>query len=97
MLFRSLAALEAMACKVPVITSNAGGLPELNINGVTGFMDNVGDIQAMAEHAIHILKDDKQLAEFKEGALKRAREFDLTLILPIYEDYYREVIEKSKK
>lgn len=91
-----LAALEAMACKVPVITSNAGGLPELNINGVTGYMDNVGDIDAMAEHAISILKDDARLAEFKEGALKRAHEFDLSLILPIYEDYYREVIEKSK-
>jgi glycosyltransferase involved in cell wall biosynthesis len=85
-----------MACKVPVITSNAGGLPELNINGVTGFMDNVGDIAAMAEHSIHILEDDKRLAAFKEGALKRAQEFDLGLILPIYEDYYREVIENSK-
>ena len=91
-----LAALEAMACKVPVITSNAGGLPELNINGVTGFMDNVGDIEAMAEHSIHILEDDKRLAAFKEGALKRAQEFDLGLILPIYEEYYREVIENSK-
>ena len=92
-----LAALEAMACKVPVITSNAGGLPELNINGVTGFMDNVGDIEAMAEHSIHILEDDKRLAAFKEGALKRAQEFDLGLILPIYEEYYREVIENSKE
>ena len=91
-----LAALEAMACKVPVITSNAGGLPELNINGVTGFMDNVGDIAAMAEHSIHILEDDKRLAAFKEGALKRAQEFDLGLILPLYEEYYRQVIENSK-
>jgi N-acetyl-alpha-D-glucosaminyl L-malate synthase BshA len=90
-----LAALEAMACKVPVITSNAGGLPELNINGVTGFMDNVGDIDGMAEHAIFILKDDIRLKEFKEGALKRANEFDLSLILPVYEDYYREIIERS--
>jgi N-acetyl-alpha-D-glucosaminyl L-malate synthase BshA len=90
-----LAALEAMACKVPVITSNAGGLPELNVNGITGFMDNVGDIDAMAEHAILILKDDERLAEFKEGALQRAKEFDLGLILPVYEDYYREVIENS--
>lgn len=92
-----LAALEAMACKVPVITSNAGGLPELNINGVTGFMDNVGDIDAMAAHAIFILKDDKQLAIFKEGALSRAKEFDLSLILPIYEQYYKDVINKADR
>ena len=90
-----LAALEAMACKVPVITSNTGGLPELNINGVTGFMDNIGDVDAMAEHAIYILKDDDRLAIFKENALKRARDFDLSLILPLYEDYYKEVLEKT--
>ena len=90
-----LAALEAMACKVPVITSNAGGLPELNINGVTGFMDPVGDIAAMADHCIYILEDDDRLDVFKENALKRAKEFDLSLILPIYENYYKEVIEKA--
>lgn len=90
-----LAALEAMACKVPVITSNAGGLPELNINGVTGFMDNVGDVEAMAAHSIFILKDDAQLAKFKEGALSRAKQFDLSLILPIYEQYYKEILELS--
>ena len=91
-----LAALEAMACKVPVITSNAGGLPELNINGVTGFMDNVGDIEAMAAHSISILEDDERLAKFKEGALSRAKEFDLSLILPIYEQYYMDVLNKGK-
>lgn len=90
-----LAALEAMACKVPVITSNAGGLPELNIDGVTGFMDNVGDIDSMAQHAIEILQDDAKLAAFKENALNRAKEFDLSLILPMYEDYYKEVLERS--
>jgi len=90
-----LAALEAMACKVPVITSNAGGLPELNINGVTGFMDPVGDIAAMADHCIYILEDIDRLDVFKENALKRAKEFDLSLILPIYENYYKEVIEKA--
>lgn len=90
-----LAALEAMACKVPVITSNAGGLPELNINGVTGFMDNVGDVDAMAAHAIAILGNDDELKKFKENALKRAKEFDLSLILPIYEDYYKEVLAKT--
>lgn len=92
-----LAALEAMACKVPVITSNAGGLPELNIDGVTGYMDNVGDINAMAAHAIYILQNDQRLAEFKEGALNRAKQFDLGLILPVYEQYYQEVLDKSKE
>lgn len=92
-----LAALEAMACKVPVITSNAGGLPELNVNGVTGFMDNVGDIEAMAAHSIFILEDDQRLAAFKEGALSRAKEFDLSLILPIYEQYYLDVLKKADR
>jgi len=91
-----LAALEAMACKVPVITSNAGGLPELNVDGVTGYMDNVGDINAMAAHAIYILENDQRLAEFKEGALNRAKQFDLGLILPVYEQYYQEVLDNSK-
>ncbi len=92
-----LAALEAMACKVPVITSNAGGLPELVINGVTGFMDNVGDIDAMAAHAIYILKDDQQLEAFKEGALSRAKEFELSLILPVYEQYYMDVMASASR
>lgn len=89
-----LAALEAMACKVPVITSNAGGLPELNVEGVTGFMDHVGDIDAMARHSIYILEDEARLTEFKNNALARAREFDLSLILPLYENYYKEVLDK---
>ena len=90
-----LAALEAMACKVPIITSNTGGLPELNVNGITGFMDNIGDIDAMAKHAVYILSDDKRLMVFKENALKRAKDFDLGLILPLYENYYKEVLEKT--
>lgn len=91
-----LAALEAMACKVPVISSNMGGLPELNVDGVTGYLDNVGDIDAMANHAIHILENEERLNQFKENALLRAKEFDLSLILPMYESFYEEVIEKSK-
>jgi L-malate glycosyltransferase len=90
-----LAALEAMACKVPVITSNAGGLPELNLDGVTGFLDDVGDIDAMAAHAIEILEDDDKLNSFKENALSRAKEFDLSLILPLYEDFYKEVLDRT--
>jgi N-acetyl-alpha-D-glucosaminyl L-malate synthase BshA len=92
-----LAALEAMACKVPVISSNAGGLPELNIDGVTGFLKDVGDVQGMAEKAIYILEDEDRLAQFKENALARAKEFDLTNILPLYENYYDEVIERSRQ
>jgi N-acetyl-alpha-D-glucosaminyl L-malate synthase BshA len=91
-----LAALEAMACKVPVISSNTGGLPELNVNGVTGFMSNVGDIEDMATKAIYILEDDARLSEFKENALNRAKQFDLSLILPYYVNYYEEVIGASK-
>lgn len=87
-----LAALEAMACKVPIITSNAGGLPELNIHGVTGYMDPMGEVDAMANHAIEILKDDHRLNWFKENALKRAKEFDLQLILPVYEHFYESML-----
>ncbi|MDB5005674.1 MAG: N-acetyl-alpha-D-glucosaminyl L-malate synthase BshA [Mucilaginibacter sp.] len=92
-----LAALEAMACKVPVISSNAGGLPELNVEGVTGFLKDVGDVDGMAEKAVYILEDDERLQIFKDNALARAKEFDLANILPIYEDYYVEVIEKTKE
>jgi len=91
-----LAALEAMACKVPVISSNAGGLPELNVDGITGYLSNVGDVNDMAEKAIYILEDNERLAQFKDNALARAKEFDLAKILPLYENYYMEVIEKSK-
>ncbi|MGZ3903929.1 MAG: N-acetyl-alpha-D-glucosaminyl L-malate synthase BshA [Bacteroidia bacterium] len=91
-----LAALEAMAMKIPVISTNTGGLPELNINGVTGYMSNVGDVEDMAKHAIEILSDDKRLAQFKAAAFKRAAEFDITKILSEYEKLYVEVVEKHK-
>jgi N-acetyl-alpha-D-glucosaminyl L-malate synthase BshA len=90
-----LAALEAMACKVPVISTNTGGLPELNLEGVTGFLRDIGDIDGMAERSIYILEDDARLASFKENALARAKEFELSKILPLYESYYAEVIERS--
>jgi len=91
-----LAALEAMACSVPVISTNAGGLPELNLDGVTGFLKDVGDVQGMADSAIYILEKESRLETFKENALARAKEFDLAKILPQYESYYVEVIERSK-
>jgi N-acetyl-alpha-D-glucosaminyl L-malate synthase BshA len=90
-----LAALEAMACKVPVITTNAGGLPELNVDGFCGYMSNVGDVDDMAAHAIEILKDDETLKRFKENAFTRAQDFDLKKILPSYISFYKEVIESS--
>ncbi|PAW92135.1 N-acetyl-alpha-D-glucosaminyl L-malate synthase BshA [Mucilaginibacter sp. MD40] len=91
-----LAALEAMACKVPVISSNAGGLPELNIDGVTGYLLNVGDVDAMAEKAVYILEDEERLAQFKENALERAKQMELSNIMPVYESYYEEIIANSK-
>lgn len=91
-----LAALEAMACKVPVITSNAGGLPELNVDDFCGYMCNVGDIDDMANKAITILSNEDTLKYFKENALTRAKDFDLKTILPLYIDFYNEILEKSK-
>lgn len=91
-----LAALEAMACKVPVISTNTGGLPELNVDGVTGFLKDVGDVDGMAEKAIYMLEDEERLEQFKNNALARAKEFDLTTILPTYENFYVEVIENCK-
>ena len=92
-----LAALEAMACKVPVVSSNAGGLPELNVEGVTGFLKDVGDVDGMAEKAIYILEDGERLQLFKNNALERATQFDLKNILPAYENYYLEVIERCRE
>jgi N-acetyl-alpha-D-glucosaminyl L-malate synthase BshA len=91
-----LAALEAMACQVPVISSNSGGMPELNIDGVTGFMSNVGDVDEMAAKAKFILSDEKRLQQFKHNALARAKEFDIDVILPRYEQYYEKVIAEMQ-
>lgn len=90
-----LAALEAMACEVPVISTNVGGLPELNIDGFSGYMCNVGDVAAMTAKALEIL-DDKNLMKFKKNALLRAKEFEISKILPKYESYYKVVLENSK-
>lgn len=90
-----LAALEAMACEVPILSSNAGGIPELNIDGETGFVCNVGDVGTMTKRALEILKDEN-LQGFKDRALKRAKEFDVTKILPMYEAFYHQTIEKAR-
>jgi N-acetyl-alpha-D-glucosaminyl L-malate synthase BshA len=90
-----LAALEAMACEVPLISSNTGGLPELNVQGETGFMSPVGDIEDMTRKALFVL-DKHNLPRFKENALKRAREFDISKILPVYEAHYQRILDKKK-
>ncbi len=84
-----------MACKVPVISSNTGGLPELNIDGRTGYLSDVGDVDSMAMNAIHILEDRDRLDRFKEAALERAKDFQLANIMPLYEQYYQKVISGS--
>ncbi|GHM99439.1 N-acetyl-alpha-D-glucosaminyl L-malate synthase BshA [Cytophagales bacterium WSM2-2] len=89
-----LAALEAMACEVPVISTNAGGLPELQLQGITGFMSEIGDIEDMTRKSLFIL-DKNNLPQFKANALKRAQEFDITNILPLYENYYQLILEKA--
>lgn len=87
-----LAALEAMAAEVPVISTNAGGLPEININGYCGYMSDIGDVEDMAKNAIHILKDEAVLAEFKSNALTQAKKFDIKNIVPKYEALYKSVL-----
>jgi glycosyltransferase involved in cell wall biosynthesis len=90
-----LAALEAMAVEVPVISSNAGGIPEINIQGKTGFMSNVADFEDMAKNAIYILEDETRLKEFKKNALAQAKTYDISNVLPKYEDYYSRIIATS--
>ena len=89
-----LAALEAMAWGVPVISSNTGGLPEVNIDGVSGYLSDVGNVDEMAENALKILRDDATLQSFKSRALEVATRYDIKNILPLYEDLYREAIAK---
>jgi N-acetyl-alpha-D-glucosaminyl L-malate synthase BshA len=91
-----LAALEAMACGVPVISSNSGGLPEVNFDGFSGYLSNVGNVDEMAANAIKILKDDAVLKQFKENALEVAKKFDIKNILPKYEALYQRAIDDYK-
>jgi L-malate glycosyltransferase len=90
-----LAALEAMAAGVPVVSTNAGGLSEVNVDGVTGFMGEIGDIDTMSQQAIAILKDDKQLAQFKKNAAEHALKFDIHNIVPLYEKLYERFLQKA--
>jgi len=87
-----LSALEAMAMKIPVISTNTGGIPELNIHGKTGYMSKVGDYEDMAKNTIALLSDEKKFQKFKENAFEQAKKFDIEKILPMYEKLYEEVI-----
>ena len=90
-----LAALEAMAWSVPVISSNSGGLSEVNFEGVSGYLSDGGDTDDMAQKAISILEDDDNLCLFKKNALEVAKKFDIKYILPLYESLYERALEKS--
>lgn len=89
-----LAALEAMAWGVPVISSNTGGLPEVNEEGISGFLSNVGDVDNMASNALKILHNNEVLSAFKKQALAVAKKFDIEQILPLYEAVYKKALEK---
>ena len=91
-----LAALEAMACSVPVVSSNTGGLPEVNIHGVSGYLSNVGDVDDMAANALKILSNDNTLNVFKANALETAKQFQIDKIVPKYEEVYQQAINKIK-
>jgi N-acetyl-alpha-D-glucosaminyl L-malate synthase BshA len=87
-----LAALEAMGCQVPVISSNAGGIPEINIHGVTGFLTEVGDVEAMANYSLELLTNEVKLAQFKQNAWQQAQKFNIDNIVPMYEKLYKSLV-----
>ena len=84
-----------MAMKMPVISTNTGGIPELNIHGKTGFMSKVGDYEDMAKNTIALLSNDELFQQFKINAYEQAKKFDLDIVLPMYEKLYEEVIKKT--
>lgn len=90
-----LAALEAMAVGVPVISSNTGGIPEVNLHDVTGYLSDVGDVEDMAKHTIQLLQDDEKFEKMRKNAFKRAKVFSLEHVLPLYENIYTQLTRKS--
>src|SRR4029453_13654452 len=91
-----LAALEAMACEVPIISSNAGGLPEVNIHGVTGFLSDVGDVESLARNTLLLLQNPVMLETFRHNALEQAKRFDISFILPKNEAYYEKELKEFR-
>ncbi|MBK6362083.1 MAG: N-acetyl-alpha-D-glucosaminyl L-malate synthase BshA [Saprospiraceae bacterium] len=92
-----LAALEAMACEVPVISTNAGGIPEVNIHGQTGYLCNVGDIESMSAYCIELLSNENTLETFRKNAYQNALKYDIKTLLPEYVRFYEHIIDKVIK
>jgi N-acetyl-alpha-D-glucosaminyl L-malate synthase BshA len=90
-----LAALEAMAWGVPVISSNTGGLSEVNFDGISGYLSDVGNTEEMAQNAIKILENERTLLEFKNNASTTAKQFDIKNIVTLYENLYKEALVKK--
>jgi N-acetyl-alpha-D-glucosaminyl L-malate synthase BshA len=90
-----LAALEAMAAGVPVVSTNAGGLSEIMVQGFNGYMSNVGDVEMMSQQAMDILGNEERLQQFKQNAAQHAHSFDIHNIVPLYEKLYDEVLSKE--
>jgi glycosyltransferase involved in cell wall biosynthesis len=91
-----LAALEAMAYSVPVISSNTGGIPEVNKHGFSGFLSDVGDYEDMASNALLLLKDNEKLEQFKKQARIKAEEFDINKVLPLYIEFYNKILAEQE-